>query len=468
MKILLIEDEDRSIRQLRPVLDEASPESELTIVGDRESAFAALTSDSFDLIICDLRIPPTGDSADVDERHGLAVHAFARDNMPGTPIIFLTAFATKKNVRDQLSTGGTSDVFGTPNYPMVQLTEKDDLDEIAALITELQRALGALQSYSEINATDLDDEMFTRAVSAYAIRIQHPLVTISSAAGLSGATVGRVTLLARTGATATIFLKVIDRAEAVDEYERFNLYVPNRLQPGDFAPALPPMVSGLRNKAALISTLGDANCLSLFKLLRDNPQAAAAAVLHLRQSLTPWHSTLDTFTTDLQGLRRTRCADDVLNAHEVDVEIEGLAVQVRQAVVHGDLHGENVLVDSSGRPFLIDFGDLGEGSASLDPVTLELSLLFHKYGPARGTDWANNVDLADWSDLDKYVDNSPFEGFIRACRAWALSCDEFEGVHATVYAHAMRQLKYDDVDRSEAHSIAKSAGDAIRESRSGR
>jgi hypothetical protein len=32
---------------------------------------------------------------------------------------------------------------------------------------------------------------------------------------------------------------------------------------------------------------------------------------------------------------------------------------------------------------IIDYGEVGEGTASLDPVTLELSLLFHPKGPLR-------------------------------------------------------------------------------------
>ena len=118
---------------------------------------------------------------------------------------------------------------------------------------------------------------------------------------------------------------------------------------------------------------------------------------------------------------------------------------------------ENVLIDAHGRPVLIDFGDLGIGPTALDPITLELSLLFHASGPARATSWPRPNRLADWGDIDAYADGSPFPGFIRACREWALEFETERGVAALAYAHAMRQFKYPDVDKDLAAMLAKAA-----------
>jgi Ser/Thr protein kinase RdoA (MazF antagonist) len=50
------------------------------------------------------------------------------------------------------------------------------------------------------------------------------------------------------------------------------------------------------------------------------------------------------------------------------------------ACVHGDLHGSTALVSASGSAVVVDYGDVAEGPASLDPVTLELSLILHPQG----------------------------------------------------------------------------------------
>ena len=63
-------------------------------------------------------------------------------------------------------------------------------------------------------------------------------------------------------------------------------------------------------------------------------------------------------------------------------EVERRQVQTRWCCVHGDLHGANVLARKDGECVIIDFGDVGDGPASLDPITLELSLLFHTSRPS--------------------------------------------------------------------------------------
>jgi CheY-like chemotaxis protein len=46
-------------------------------------------------------------------------------------------------------------------------------------------------------------------------------------------------------------------------------------------------------------------------------------------------------------------------------------------VVHGDLHGENIIVSKDSRPFLIDFAHIGERHVFLDYVVMEVSVRMH-------------------------------------------------------------------------------------------
>jgi CheY-like chemotaxis protein len=251
MKILLVEDEDRSARQALELIARITPAAIVQIAVSRDDAFASMQSAGFDLILCDLRIPPFAKSADVDERHGLAVHAEARKACPGTPIIFLTAFATKRNTREQQSSGGTEDIFGITQYPMVQVIEKDDLDELELLLLQIQTALDSLDDSCELHPGDSSDEMFLRAVRTYAKQINMPKAEVHSMpGGLSGAPLGRITFSSPTSGSANIFMKVVPHDGAVEETRRFNEFVPTRLQLGHFAHSLPPILAGLRSKAA--------------------------------------------------------------------------------------------------------------------------------------------------------------------------------------------------------------------------
>jgi hypothetical protein len=47
------------------------------------------------------------------------------------------------------------------------------------------------------------------------------------------------------------------------------------------------------------------------------------------------------------------------------------------SVVHGDLHGENIIVGKDNRPFLIDFAHIGERHVFLDYVVMEVSVRMH-------------------------------------------------------------------------------------------
>jgi hypothetical protein len=101
----------------------------------------------------------------------------------------------------------------------------------------------------------------------------------------------------------------------------------------------------------------------------------------------------------------------------------------------------------NGSAVLIDYGDVAEGPASLDPVTLELSVLFCPQTiPLMG--WPAHEQAQRWGNTDVFLDGCPAAEFIRACRAWAfeVSAGQRE-VAAVAYSYLMRQLKYPDTDK---------------------
>ncbi|TQJ34314.1 phosphotransferase [Arthrobacter sp. SLBN-122] len=460
MKVLLIEDEDRSIRLTSDALARVTTVTP-TIARYRDAALSAIRFDEFDLILCDLRIPPTANSLDISEEHGLAVHSEARTVCPGTPIIFLTGFATPSNITDQLSSGGVADIYGLNSVPMVQLCLKSDLARLDTLLRGFAKALSDLDDWCKVESTLTISPMMARAVRCYAKSIGSRSAAVTPLQGLSGAEVATARFTDTHGGIASVFVKVLDFESARDELNRYHQFAGNRLEPGFFAPALTATFSGLRKEAALFSTLAGNSYRSIFQVLRESPEAGAEIVRRLQVGMEAWHSPTVPHSFSLADLRRARIPDeklpDGIAALPELLALEEISVEVRTGVIHGDLHGENVLVNANGGPMLIDFGDLGVGTSASDPITLELSVLFHLQGPARGSGWPQPRNLESWWDIDRFAEGAPHEEFLRACRSWASSIDTEAAICAIAYSHALRQLKYDDVDPDIAVAIAASA-----------
>lgn len=458
MKILLVEDEERSVRDAMESIEREVRDAEVTVAGSRDDALTALDRDDFDVILCDIRLPPHGDSADIQEAHGLSVQAAIRSTCPGTPVIFLTGFATSRDTRGQLSLGGVDSVFGIERYPLVDLVDKDDPVALEAKLAELSAGFQRVRSV-ELSGVDAAPAIFQRAACLYALSSGHDRAEVTLLTGASGATVGRVRLVGAQQTPAAIFLKTADHRKANEEYRRYRQYVSNRLAPGFFAPTHEPVSGSLGRFSAIVSTLADGD-KSLFDLVADAPETGPDLVHRLRAGMRPWTASLrGRMTTTLGDLRRRGLSDETLQdsseAADLASNVEQIEVEVGEVICHGDLHGENVLVDSDGRPVLIDFADAGPGPAPFDPVTLELSLLFHPHGPARESE--RPLNWFEWPDVDAFAGGSAFEPFIRATRAWAYELGTEAEVMACAYAHALRQVKYDDVDSATAVAIASAA-----------
>jgi len=106
---------------------------------------------------------------------------------------------------------------------------------------------------------------------------------------------------------------------------------------------------------------------------------------------------------------------------------------------------------------LIDFGDTGLSFASADPVTLELSTVFHTRHSTLPPGWPVEGDMEEWPNLQKFIQNCQFGEFITACREWASAeAGSPEEVVAVAYAYAARQLKYLDTDKAMARALIRS------------
>lgn len=454
MRLLLVEDSEVSARTTRAAVDRVCPGATIVEVGCRDDALSEIAAQEFDGIICDIRIPPIEGSAAADDEHGFMVHAAARSTCPGTPLVFLSAFATLTKVKHHIAAGGG----------MVTVVEKDAMEEFEEWLGDLRDRLAEVDTFCTISTPDTDDPAFEAAVKIYAKKVGHSQAAISVGRGFSGASVGRVQLTGN-GPGASVFMKVHDHERTVDEYGRYAKYVQNRLDSGFFAPMLEPFHEGLGKKAALVSTLAGEGHRPISRLAADDSSGADAVKL-LREALAPWRAESRTESMAVVELRRRKLSDDepafapYRNEPWV-TNCESLIVDFEFTIGHCDLHGENVLVDRFGRPMLIDYGDIGDHVSVVDPITLELGLIFHEDGPARGTAWANSVDWGTWPDVDAFAADSPFRNFIHECREWALAVGDEDAVLAFGYAHAMRQIRYPDPPKEAVLGVARGAAAAL-------
>lgn len=114
------------------------------------------------------------------------------------------------------------------------------------------------------------------------------------------------------------------------------------------------------------------------------------------------------------------------------------------------MHGTNILFDGANQPVLIDFGDVGAGPSCVDPVTLEFSTVFHPDAVFLGLSRKIAPALPQWPDPDAYYAKHPFPTFAKACREWAYDVAGTDlAVLAAGYAYALRQLRYDTVDKAK-------------------
>jgi len=135
MKLLIVEDDQNVIDALTDDLGEILEAAELTICRSRDAALAAISRGTFEYAVLDLKIPTADDQLDAEIDHGRAVYDQLRAALPGTPICFLTGFATDDFIMDRFQEAEMVDVWGTGiQEPMLRLIPKKRLNELGSLI----------------------------------------------------------------------------------------------------------------------------------------------------------------------------------------------------------------------------------------------------------------------------------------------------------------------------------------------
>ena len=232
-----------------------------------------------------------------------------------------------------------------------------------------------------------------------------------------------------------------------------------RLDPAATPRKLATLEFGAHQLAGVFFGLADGFDESAFDVALNSPEQSEVVLRKVEAAMAPWIEGVPETRRSIGQIRRRflsdESLDDVREAFGLDwiQEFENRDIQARWGCSHGDLHGFNILVSPAGVA-LIDYGDVRDGPASLDPVTLELSLLFHPDAPDGARAWPSAEQARNWGNLEAYLEDCPFPCFVQECRDWALRVGAgAREVAASAYSYLVRQLKYDDTDKDLALAL---------------
>jgi CheY-like chemotaxis protein len=465
MRLLFVEDDTTFASEVEPAL--ARHCDDVAWVRSRNSALQALASTSFDLIILDRKLPTADDVLDDHEDHGWEVFQSIREHSPGTPVWFLTGTEDPDFAADiNNEYGRTVDLHGHGTaeqmYRVFWKRRISDCLKSVRRFAEERRVLGAIALTHPVNLQLNAEEC--QVLRLYSRRNLGALAVVSSLnGGLSNSRVLKIVVKAADGRIlSTAAAKVSKLAETAAEAGRYHAEI-SRLAPGGFPQLAATIEVGAGNVGGLFYGMVGDNVRSLFDKLIDGDASVVTVPSELRGLFSPWYDGRRQENVQIAQIRRKFVSDPVL--HRIRAELDGLdlgAIENRTIIAsvcsqHRDLHCANVVFDAMQRAMLIDFGDTGTSYAAADPVTLELSTVFHSQHANLPAGWPVEVNLLAWPDVAVFTGGCTFAPFIQACREWAnAEAGSPDEVIAVGYGYAMRQLKYPDTDKRLARALIRS------------
>lgn len=460
LRVLLVEDNAESMVATAEDIQSALPGAEIAWAADAESALALIQDSFFDLAICDLKIPARPGEISTQESHGLRVVGEVQARQPGTPIIILSGYGTVEKLDPYTAAADVLSVLGVPRLPMCQAAVKGAFVGFGSRLEPIRAGMDALSAVEITGLADMDP-MLERAIAQHAVSHEYSTVEVAKASGLSGSVNAVVVMSSAGKPPKRVFIKVNRLDWILDEVSRQKRFVEGFLDPAHWAPTLGTVQAGLRDKGAYFSSLAT-DPIDLFTLSEQNEENAVEVIARLDAVSLPWRMA-ESHTYTIGDLRRLHLSDAHVSDLGLDlsefVEVEDLEVVLAHSVTHGDLHGENILVVDGTRPLLVDFAYTDVAPAVVDPVTLEMSFLFHPASPLVRDGRA--VRYENWAE-GNYLPDTRHESVVQRCRAWAGEGRDKREFLAMSYAHALRHLKHvDTVAPDQALAVARSAARSL-------
>jgi CheY-like chemotaxis protein len=404
MRVLVVEDDEELVLDLANAIASVAGKPEVLIAHSRDSALESLSQEFFDLVVLDLKIPAADGHLGATTEHGLAVFTKAQQLAPGTPICILTGSPAENFIPDLLRRQHHVDIWGDGlKVGVVQFLKKWDFKEFPGLIQSMAQAVQQLANVelSRTNKVDLSVAE-DRLVRIFTRRRSGVHCALTKLGGLSGSKVLRMIITGSDGGIrdrAVAKLGTLQEIEA--EADRYDRHI-TRLEPVATPRRLETIQFGARDRAGVFYSLAEGYETSLFELVRQEVPIVPAAVDGLAHLLAKWSDGVPWQPKSIGDVRRRLLSDKsaqrVIQTYGLDwaQDFEALPIHSRWCCTHGDLHGMNVLVNPAGAPALIDYGDVAFGPPALDPVTLELSAIFHPEGMFYSSEWPSIETAKTW------------------------------------------------------------------------
>lgn len=459
MNVLLLEDEDHIALTLVGAIGDAATAASVRVdivhVRNRDEAIDAIRDEArlIDMAILDLQVPPDDVSAVADVKHGLEVLDEASSSSRGTKILVFTAHGRGRVMSDLMDRTWADDPFGSgESENMLEFVDKGRLRDCAARVvkcalSQTPLAEPEISSGSENLALPAAHE---RVLRIYARKRAARRVKVSGLeGGLSQSTTLRLELFRKAASPFASLVAKIGRLPELEREQRgYDQHVAPSLAIGSFPQSASEVRAGAGGYGANFYRLAEAYDSNLSKLLDADQEAATAAVGVLRTFCTKWHEARSPERVTVADVRRVFVDDPTAAAFPrvaglAISDAERIEVDVHITSQHSDMHVFNVLISQDQQPLLIDFARAQDAPAAVDPVTLELSPVFH---PLRGgSSWPTLDQARNWRDLGTYLRDCPYPSYVEACRKWANDAAAGDReVAAIVYGYALWQITHDN------------------------
>ncbi|ENB1602451.1 response regulator [Vibrio parahaemolyticus] len=465
--VLIVEDDEELSGMIENIFQSKCAQVNIKKAVSRDAAFELLEKEPFfDYVTLDLTIPNIDYSFEKDAANGMAVLGRITEISSGTPVLILTGTSTADMIQDFLDHSNQIDIWGTgTNRGTIEHLTKSRFADLSDKIENI---------YKEFSST-LNVELLTHSLR---LPIEHDRllrVFINSqkgclgdirqiGGGLSRAKVYSVHIKDSSGGTIhRAICKCGPKDDINSDAQNYKDFI-NRLRPDATPRLLGHLKHAAGNMSGVFYGLAENYDESFFNTsLRNNLNDDLE--IAIKYMLDRWHSNMIQVQKTIGEVRSQLLSDEVANELFIKFELtnapyfEAMLVNCKVSCTHGDFHGENILLDiTSNKATLIDYGDVCEGVSILDPLTLECSFLFHPSTQDMLSGWPTQKNLANWEDIDIYVEGCPFSRSIRFCREWAINIGVGNReLAACLYAYALRQLKYQDTNKEYALSLIESA-----------